>query len=90
MAQSALASMGGPFPIPPEFRERPPVAALVYIVLHEADRPVRVRELAALIGRPEKTIRHHTRQLADDGLIAKQPDCHDGRRNVYSLSTSDD
>lgn len=85
MAQFETASMGGPFPIPEPFRRRPAVATLIYVTLHESEAPLRVATIAESIGRPENTIRHHTRQLADVGLIAKYPDLRDGRRNVYSL-----
>lgn len=77
----------GPFPIPEGFQQRPPVPAMIYLVLHESGptRPLRDVEIAAATGRSKPSIEYHLKRLHDDGLIEKRPDARDPRFKLYSL-----
>ena len=93
MAQSASTSgrperEGDLHQVPATVHNRGAVATVIYLMLRAAERPLRVHEIAEASGRPPSTIRHHTREMATDGVLEQRPDHRDARRSVFALPPS--
>lgn len=67
-------STAGPFPVPEPYRDRPAMAVIIYLFLHDADRPLTAQEISEASGRPISSVRAATRELTADGLIEQCDD----------------